>query len=290
MNFLLMLILFPSFISTREPYKYDLAICAIFKNEAPYLKEWIEFHKLVGVKHFYLYNNLSTDNYLQILTPYIKSGEVEIIEWPYPVNAMGSNWSTIQILAFQNVIKLCQGKVKWLALIDLDEFLFPVEVDDLSEFLHDFEGFASVSVNWQMYGTSNVKKILPKELLIEKLTYKAETDHVVNTHIKSIVRPELVETCLSPHFCNLLTGFFQVNSHKESFYGPFSPVKIDKVRINHYWTRDENFLHQVKIPRRRNAPSTLILANQFNNETDTVIFKYIPKLKKNLGLSKSPHP
>lgn len=39
--------------------QYELAICAIFQDEAAYLKEWIEFHKLVGVQHFYLYNHAS---------------------------------------------------------------------------------------------------------------------------------------------------------------------------------------------------------------------------------------
>ena len=28
--------------------KYKVSICAIFKNEAPYLEEWIEYHKLVA--------------------------------------------------------------------------------------------------------------------------------------------------------------------------------------------------------------------------------------------------
>ena len=37
--------------------KYKLSICAIFKNEANYLKEWIEYHRMVGVEHFYLYNS-----------------------------------------------------------------------------------------------------------------------------------------------------------------------------------------------------------------------------------------
>lgn len=30
--------------------KYALAVCSIFQNEAAYLPEWIEFHKLVGVQ------------------------------------------------------------------------------------------------------------------------------------------------------------------------------------------------------------------------------------------------
>jgi len=38
-----------------------LSICAIFKDEAPYLPEWIEFHRLVGVERFFLYDNGSGD-------------------------------------------------------------------------------------------------------------------------------------------------------------------------------------------------------------------------------------
>ena len=38
---------------TKKRYtKYQVSICAIFKDEAPYIKEWIEFHKIVGVEHF----------------------------------------------------------------------------------------------------------------------------------------------------------------------------------------------------------------------------------------------
>ena len=46
----------------KRTLKYKVSICAIFKNEAKYLREWIEFHKIVGVEHFYLYNNFSTDD------------------------------------------------------------------------------------------------------------------------------------------------------------------------------------------------------------------------------------
>ena len=61
--------------------KYKVAICAIFKNEALYLKEWIEYHKIVGVEHFYLYNNNSEDNYEAILAPYIQDGTVTLTQW-----------------------------------------------------------------------------------------------------------------------------------------------------------------------------------------------------------------
>ena len=51
--------------------KVYLSITAVLQNEAPYIKEWIEYHRLVGVERFYIYDNESTDNVKEILKPYI---------------------------------------------------------------------------------------------------------------------------------------------------------------------------------------------------------------------------
>ena len=56
----------------KNLFLYDLTITAIFKNEGHYLKEWLDYHLLAGVEHFYLYNNDSTDNYKEVLAPYIE--------------------------------------------------------------------------------------------------------------------------------------------------------------------------------------------------------------------------
>src|ERR1700733_11023438 len=109
-------------ITKTASYKYDLAICAIFQNEAPYIKEWIEYHKLVGVQHFYLFNNLSDDNYQDVLAPYVTSGEVDLIEWNYP-SRENKEWKPIQRNAYKKGIQAATGKARWLALIDLDEFI-----------------------------------------------------------------------------------------------------------------------------------------------------------------------
>lgn len=263
---------------------HELAVCAIFQNEAPYLKEWIEFHKLVGVSKFYLYNNLSQDNYQTVLQPYIETEEVTLTEWNFNTNYDGSNWPTIQTMAYNHAINNSKGKVKWLAIIDTDEFLFPVEKYSLIEFLQDFEDFASIAVNWQLFGTSFVKKINENELMIEKLIYKANTNYLENTHIKSIVRPEFVEYCLNPHFCILKKGYCQVDTNKQPCYGPFNNILIDKLRINHYWTRDEYFFYHVKFQRRALWQDQYIFekARVLNKEGDLSIYKYLPELKKRI--------
>lgn len=72
-------------ISNTYAYQYDLSICAIFRDEAPYLKEWIEFHRMLGVQHFYLCSHNSIDNYKDVLKPYIRKGIVELKEiWTDP--------------------------------------------------------------------------------------------------------------------------------------------------------------------------------------------------------------
>ena len=38
---------------------YKLSICAIIKNENVYLEEWLNYYLLIGVEHFYLYDNES---------------------------------------------------------------------------------------------------------------------------------------------------------------------------------------------------------------------------------------
>jgi hypothetical protein len=43
-------------------FKYYLFIGAIIYNEAEYIAEWIEYHLLVGVQKFYIFDNESTDN------------------------------------------------------------------------------------------------------------------------------------------------------------------------------------------------------------------------------------
>jgi hypothetical protein len=50
-------------------FEHEIAMVSIAKNEGPYLKEWIEYHKLVGFTKFYFYDNESTDNTREILAP-----------------------------------------------------------------------------------------------------------------------------------------------------------------------------------------------------------------------------
>lgn len=224
----------------------ELALTAIFHNEAPYLKEWIDFHRLVGFEYFDLFDHMSTDAPEKVLKPYIDQGIVKLTRWPMSYSNV-YEWTEVQCLAYDRAIHW--AKSKWLAILDVDEYLFPVE-GTLIEALKPFEEFGGVCVNWQLYGTSNVAKIPQGKKLIEMLNWKAPKLQVGNQHVKSIVRPERVKGFENAHSATYKEGFFQVNTNKERFEGCLSPtIETDLIRINHYTLRDEHYLVTQKIPR-----------------------------------------
>lgn len=264
-----------------SPYKYEFGVCAIFQDEAPYLREWIEYHKVVGAEHFYLYNNESNDNYLEVLAPYLAEGTVELVDWIEPDFQFSG-----QKNAYWNAIQKSQGQVKWLAVIDIDEYLVPKLHDTMPLLLlsYDKEDIGGLSINWQMFGTSYVSKIEEGELLTEKLTLKAVENYHENLHVKSIVRPDRVVEPPHVHYFEYQPGCRHVNTSGETFEGSrTSYVITDKAQINHYWTKDEYFFYKKKVPRRLQWGDSLETIHQrvisLNQVEDRCIQRFIPMLK-----------
>lgn len=275
--------------------KEDVAICAIFQNEAPYLKEWIEFHKIAGVKHFYLYNNNSEDNYLEVLKPYIDQKIVTLKDWLYTYEYSDHDrWIAIQTGAYMDCIKNHGEEMEWLAAIDSDEFLYTTKGQKLGDFLQAYRDFGGVAVNWVKFGTSDVEDFTPGKLMIEELTRCLRYNSSQNQFIKSIVQPQYVSDCRSAHCFRYVEGKCAVNADKQKVTGTRSKViHLRDIRINHYWTRSKKYLFEEKIPsrqKRRDAWSTeriLEMCNQFNEVVDTTILQYVRPLRKQMAAEQS---
>ncbi len=270
--------------------KYELSACAIFQNEDRFLKEWIEFHLLVGIQHFYLFNNLSNDSYRKVLKPYVEEGIVELIEWPYSSEGV-VDWNDIQCDAYMKAVKISRGQTRWLAILDTDEFLIPVGDSNLVNLLAKYVKYGGVCVNWQMYGTNKVTKVPENSLLIETLLMKAPTEYSENIHVKSIVQPMRVFDCKNPHYCYYKKDYYSVNTNKENCPGPFNEsILLDKIRINHYWARDEHFLYNEKIPRNTKwggkVDNILERVEIMNQVYDPIMLRFSDKLKVKMGFNK----
>lgn len=260
-------------------YEYQLSICAIFQNEARFLKEWINYHQKVGVEHFWLYNNNSDDNYLEVLQPYINNGIVELKEWNFSYVGGNDFFYRVQIGAYNDCLNLAKGKSKWLAIIDSDEFIMPISDKNISNILNEkFSSFGGVVINWQCFGTSNIERC-PEDKLLPFLKLKMPQNHELNHHYKSIVYVEKILDCMSPHCCNYISPFYHVNTKYEIPGNLTNEVNIDILRINHYWTRDEEFFKNVKVPRylkwNKSIEGVMKQAEEMNSEYDDEIINLL---------------
>jgi hypothetical protein len=220
--------------------KAYLSVCSLYKDYAAYLREWIEFHRLVGVERFFLYDNESSDDHEAVLAPYVERGIVEVNDWPTPPSVeRGVPWGIAS--AFDDCIARHRDDSRWIAFLDVDEFLFSPTGRTLPDVLADFEDFSAIEVSRIDFGPSG-HKTKPSGPVIESYVRRrsydsAETDW---EHVKSIVDPSRAERAFNAH------GFFYTEGYavnedrgraREDPPGRKVFPRGSLLRINHYITK-----------------------------------------------------
>lgn len=234
--------------------KFYLAVCAIAKNEGPYFQEWIEWHLKQGVEKFYVYDNESTDCTREVLEPYIRSGIVDYVFFP---------GTKRQLAAYDDCFERHRTEARWIAVIDLDEFIVPILDRTIPGFLHRMENFSAVEINWLVYGSGGARKKVPGGVM-ERFRKHSLPGHKLNTHVKSIVDPRRVCSMIGCHEAARISGH-SADSHGNPLKKGFRDRKPqqDVIRINHYAVKSyEEFL--CKRARGRARINTLREYGYFN--------------------------
>lgn len=243
------------FVKYVRPPKYELSVCAQFRDEGPYLDEWLTFHVRAGVEHFFLYNDSSTDNFEEVLRPWMEAGLVTLD------HSRGRTQEEI----YTHCLGKARLKTRWLAFIDLDEFLFTPPGLPLSECLKHFEDSAAVFVFWKIFGSNGRSRqrstgviesfvtaldlpFSPDEARIQLDSWLAIRGDRLLTGCpiqgKSIVRPQRIKS-MGIHFPRRYLGKVVDEKHnpitRESevpgIYTSSRTPSVDLLRINHYWAR-----------------------------------------------------
>ena len=264
----------------------ELAICSIFRDEARYLREFVEFHRIVGVSKFYLYNNRSTDNWREVLQPYMDDDVVHVIDWPHRMD--GCQVATAQVEAYRDCIRRRQGKHLWMAFIDVDEFLFSPKYNKLITALHDYWTPCTIGGSWMLFGAGNETCYRP-EPVIERFTLRtAALDRRYSRWIKNIVDmrdPGISIDRPGGHLFSTAWGTY--NENGERLTAEENPVTCEIFRINHYITKSQE---EWKLRHPENNA-----ADRFGNQQDKwdsaqgmdiddrLIHKFLPELKRRLA-------
>lgn len=263
-------------------FQHQLSIVAIAKNEAPYIVEWIEFHKLVGVTKFYIFDNESNDSLRDILDDYIKSGEVV-----YQLIAGKKQ----QLVAYNIAIEKYKNESKFMAFLDLDEYLAPGVygkdmINTINSIYESNTNAGGIGVRWRIFGSSGHEK-KPKDLVLESYLHRGEDTHWSNFHIKTICNPRLVKTFISPHFPQYKFGVWNVNEAGKRLHlwyplGEYCNV----LKINHYFCKSKEEAiakwNRGLADRNTKYDWSKFDEHDLNDIEDKDMLLYVPQIKINM--------
>ena len=213
--------------------KHFFSLVLIFKDEAPYLREWIEYHLLLGADHFYLYQNNSTDNYLSVIQPYIEKELITLVEWPeYPG----------QYSAYLNWYKTFRNETRWVSFIDIDEFICPISDTTLQEVMSRYEKYPVVLTYWKLFGTNGNLMHNTGIPVIEQYTncrpkLFTEGKIIYNTYF------DAASEFISMHYLEIKWHCIKippVNTFKKFIIWELHRVNKKNqpyIQLNHYWSK-----------------------------------------------------
>ncbi len=259
-----------------------LAICCIARDETPFLREWLTYHALLGVEHFYVYDNMSGTPIRETLGDFADKGMVTVRRIA---------GKAMQSAAYQNCLDDFGPGCHWMGFIDLDEFICPLQDRDLRVLLTEFEGYAGLAIPWTMFSSGGHLR-RPEGPVIGNYTQRLPLEHTPDAvHVKSIIRPSRTLAPLNPHIFRHAPGEFCVN---EDHYpvppgAPFTFSRREKVCLNHYFYRSQQDYEQ-KLARgradvgdaQRRAMGEFYAQAAAPVEEDTAILRFLPALEKAL--------
>ncbi|MBA6125306.1 glycosyltransferase family 2 protein [Pseudomonas fulva] len=267
-----------------------LAIAAIFKNEGPYILEWLAFHRAVGIDRFFIADNDSTDGSSELLAALEKIGIITLVPFPSIPGVPP------QLPAYQKIIDCYANKADWFAFIDADEFIYPTcgdtSVKTMLNQISEIPDIGAIAINWAIYGSSNQKNY-NTGLVISRFTKRAPQEFGVNQHFKSMVRTTAYESIhRNPHIFNLKENFRYIQSDGNTLRpdtkgrdGLSEDVCWRNLRLNHYIVKSQEEFALKKSRGRAtvssveglNRTQSFFNGHDRNDVTDTMAISIIDK-------------
>ena len=275
------------------PARGGICVVSVFKDEAPYLEEWIEFHRMLGVGGFVLYDNGSSDGSRALLAPYEAEGVVRVVDWRIFTDLVRP-----QALAHAHAVANHGARWRWMAFIDVDEFLFPLEGGSLLAALAAYDDLPSLSLPWMNFGPDgHVEK--PPGLVIEnyreRAVYPFRPDQYSLVRHKTLVDPCRV-TAAGTHMHAVDGGPPASFTERRARITPetardFRLLVSERLRLNHYFTRSEAEMAR-KLAKGRISRAGGVAPDALDNrlrqyrlatERDEAIQRFVPALKARFG-------
>ena len=236
--------------------------------------EWVIHHKNIGFTHVYIFDHISIIPINNILFGLDYVTVHRVVEDFVPKTQL---MLTGAIIAREN-------NYDWMFYLDADEFLALPLFPNVESFINNYPNNSQICVNWVMYGTNYLREE-PTTTILESYT---KYEGLIDQHVKSFVKPQLVTDVINPHYYIIDNNHFtsgiilnQCDPNERAFYPiePHTPIHVMHAFIAHYVYQAYNVYLKRKNGRNRddiNIPHNILDENTLNtlyNNHETTLIK-----------------
>lgn len=153
------------------------------KNEAPFVLEWVAYHKVIGFNEIVICSNPSNDGMEELLAALATAGEVRHLRATVPA---GESPQFAATETFRQEVGFRDGD--WYLWLDADEFL-NVHVGDrtVAALIDAMDEKRCALINWRIFGTSG-QQSFPGRFIDPAFTGSALPEFPTNCALKTLFR------------------------------------------------------------------------------------------------------
>ncbi|AWN37543.1 glycosyltransferase family 2 protein [Methylobacterium radiodurans] len=243
----------PRHVAPSRPPRIGLIAPA--RDEAPFLLEWLAYHRTRGIERFFIADNGGTDATSDLLCRLDRAGLVTRYDY------LGRSYFQTDFYAETLARPEVRAACDLLAALDCDEFLVatngrPIPAT-LAELFAD-DAVSALALNWANYGSAGQEEHDPARLVLEQYDRRAEERNPLNNHIKSVFRPERFRGFrVNVHAIDMDYGLYRAASGDAADWDvAYAARGITRVpdwtnlRVNHYSTKSRSAFVQRKLQGR----------------------------------------
>ncbi len=271
-------------------------IVGCMKNEAPYILEWVAYHRAIGVDNFLIYTNDCTDGTDELLD---RLQEMGVLQHRYNNDWKGNS---PQQHALNKALKepLIEN-AEWVIHIDVDEFInIRTGNGTLADFFARVPDATNVAMTWRLFGHNGIEEY--RDALVIDQFDSAAPKYCPKPHttwgFKTMTRNVGAYEKLSCHRPNKPTGASRMpvkwvngsgqemtpNYHKNGWRSDLKTVGYDLLQLNHYALRSaESFLVKRQRGRALHVDRSIGLnywvRMDWGGNKDVTIKRNIPRLR-----------
>jgi hypothetical protein len=198
------------------------ALCAIAKDEGPYMDEWLEYHFGLGFRAVYVYDNGDTPSLAHLTSRF---PGLTVLHVPGPDR---------QMHVYNHFLHTYGARHKWCCMLDVDEFIVLRKHASIEDLLQDHCPSGALALNWYMFGTGGQTVHRP-EPVTRRFQRRAPS---VDQHVKCLMKTSDALFFANPHYPVLKPGAAQRDTRGTVLHGPFNPDgPVDVAVIHHYFTK-----------------------------------------------------